>query len=48
MTVYYTYNQIMIGFCARSFQMRVKDYNYSFITQKIKIKIINNCQNKYS
>ena len=30
--IYYTYNQIIFGFCAPSSQMQVKDYNYSFIT----------------
>ena len=48
MIIYYTYNQTIIGFCAPSSQMQVKDSSYPFITQNFKIQIINNCQNKYS
>ena len=38
MAIHYTYKQIFLGFCAPSSQMRVKDWNYSFITLIIQIK----------
>ena len=34
MAVHYTFNQTFLGFCAPSSQMRVKDWIYSFFTQK--------------